>query len=86
MSFDGLAANTSGWWERPTVKIPRATRRVSRFIRRQIRDGAAGSVVIAAEVALLEPIVASGQTIFLAEATIAPAKCCTPVTLQKFEV
>jgi hypothetical protein len=30
--------------------------------------------------------VASGQTIVLAEATIAPAKCCTPVTLQKFEV
>ena len=45
-----------------------------------------GSVGAAAVVAFHEPIVAAGQTIFLAEATIAPAKCCTPVTLQKFEV
>jgi hypothetical protein len=45
-----------------------------------------GSVDAAAVVAFHEPIAASVQTIFLEEATIAPAKCCTPVTLQKFEV
>jgi hypothetical protein len=59
---------------------------VSRFIRRQIRDGAAGSVVIAAEVALLEPIVASGRNIFLAEAGISAAKSYLTLTVQIFEV
>ena len=50
-----------------------------------IRDDAAGSV-IAAVVALHEPIVASGRNIFLVEASISPAECCLPLTVQMFEV
>jgi hypothetical protein len=30
--------------------------------------------------------VASGRNVFLMQATISPAKCCLPVTVQMFEV
>ena len=45
-----------------------------------------GSVVIAAVVALHEPIVTSGRNVFLVQATISPAICCPLVTVQMFEV
>lgn len=50
------------------------------------RDDANGSVVFATVVALHEPIVASARNIFVAEASIFPAQCCRPITVQMFEV
>jgi hypothetical protein len=49
------------------------------------RDGL-GSVVVAAVVALQEPVMASGRDVFLVEATSSSAKNCLLITVQMFEV
>jgi hypothetical protein len=50
------------------------------------REDAIGSVVIAAVIALHEPIAASGRNIFLVETTSFIARYWLPVAVQMFEV